>query len=296
MKLLRLIRIDNLLLLAFVQLIFRYGFLEYQAQLPIALEHWQYALLILSCVCIAAGGFLINAVLDRGHPADYPEAKAYNIYALLNIIGVGIGFYLSNYIGKPGFATLFIIVAATLYIYASSLRQSLLIGNFIIAVIVALSVLIVGIFNLYPVIIPENQGYLGTIFELFIDYAIFGFLITFLRELVKDLRDTDIDYNSGRSTLPIILGRERAAKVVFFLAFIPLGLLLYYADVYMLNLLWSLIYLLLFIAGPIIYFIIKLWGAKTPKDLDHLALVLKLVLVFAAISIAVIIFDIIYHA
>jgi 4-hydroxybenzoate polyprenyltransferase len=35
------------------------------------------------------------------------ESAAYNIYAVLNISGVAIGFYLSNVIVKPSFAAIF---------------------------------------------------------------------------------------------------------------------------------------------------------------------------------------------
>jgi 4-hydroxybenzoate polyprenyltransferase len=296
MKLLQLIRFQDLLLIAFTQLIFRYGFFEMQPDMPLALNQWQYILLVLSCGLIAAGGFLINNILDRNNTIEMTEGKAYNIYAGLNIAGVGIAFYLANAIGKPSFSAVFIVVAATLYLYASTLRQSLLIGNILIALIVPLSILIVGVFDLYPVIIPENRTALGIIFELLLDYAFFIFIIVLLREIVKDIRDTDADYNSGRSTLPIVLGRERAAKVAFIFTLLPLGLLLYYANAYMLNLLIALVYGLLLIVGPLIYFAIKIWTAKTPRDFGHLSLVLKLVLFFTALSIVVVTFNIFYNA
>jgi 4-hydroxybenzoate polyprenyltransferase len=52
MKYLKLIRYQNLLILAFMQLIFRYGFLKLQ-NIPLALTDWQYLLLVLSTVLIA---------------------------------------------------------------------------------------------------------------------------------------------------------------------------------------------------------------------------------------------------
>jgi 4-hydroxybenzoate polyprenyltransferase len=64
----------------------------------------------------------------------HTESAAYNIYAVLNISGVAIGFYLSNVIVKPS-AAIFILIAATLYIYATSLKQMILLGNVIIALL-----------------------------------------------------------------------------------------------------------------------------------------------------------------
>jgi 4-hydroxybenzoate polyprenyltransferase len=59
---LKLIHYRHLLLLAFMQLIFRYGYLKLQ-NIPLALIDWQYILLVLSTVCLAAGGAIINACL-----------------------------------------------------------------------------------------------------------------------------------------------------------------------------------------------------------------------------------------
>lgn len=60
---LKAIRYQNLIMLALMQLIFRYGFLKVQ-DLPLALTDWQYALLVLATVTIAAGGYLINNIYD----------------------------------------------------------------------------------------------------------------------------------------------------------------------------------------------------------------------------------------
>jgi 4-hydroxybenzoate polyprenyltransferase len=62
MKYLKLIRYQNLLILAFMQLI-RYGFLKLQ-NIPLALTDW-YLLLVLSTVLIAAAGYVINNIFDQ---------------------------------------------------------------------------------------------------------------------------------------------------------------------------------------------------------------------------------------
>lgn len=302
MKTLKLVCYGNLLLLAFTLCIFRYGFLEEQPNLPLALNELQFLLLVISCVCIAAGGFLINNITVTDEKENIKsiygisEDNAYYLYTIFNIIGVGIGFYLSNLIGKPGFSLIFILIAGTLYLYSSSLKYTLIVNNLIISVIASLSLLLLGIFNLYPVITADNQSYLSTIFEVLVDYTIFTFLITFIREIVKNLRDVDHDYNEGINTLPIALGKDRTAKVVFFLALIPVALLLYYANKYIFNLTWGLIYGLIFILGPSIYFLIRMWTAKTSKEFNHLSFVLKMVMAFTALSIAVITFNIKYNA
>ena len=304
----KLIRYQNLILLALMQFIFRYGFLKLQ-NVGLALADFQYALLVLATVLIAAAGYVINNIFDQNTDLEnkpntvvvgktISEKNAYTIYVVLNIIGVAIGFYLSNVIQKPGFASIFILVASLLYFYATSLKQMLLVGNILVAALLSFSIIIVGFFDLYPAIYPGNQQEMSTLFSLLLDYAVMAFIINFIRELVKDLEDMNGDYNQGMSTLPIVLGRSRTVKVVFALSFIPIVLLLKYTLVYYFanNLFVATIYFLIFIIAPLIYFTIKTYDAKTVQEFKHLSTILKLVIFFGIISIAVVSLNILYNA
>ena len=108
MKYLKLIRYQNLLMIAFMQCIFRYGFFKLQ-KVELALADWQFALLVLATVFIAAGGYIINDISDQetdniNKPErvlvgkSISESMAYNLYFGFTITGVLIGFYLSNLI------------------------------------------------------------------------------------------------------------------------------------------------------------------------------------------------------
>ena len=306
MNFLKLIRYQNLLMLAFMQLIFRFGFFKFQ-NIPLALADWQYGLLVLSTVLLAAGGYVINNVFDQetdndNKPNDVivgksiSETHAYNIYFALTVCGVGIGFYLSNVIQKPGFASIFILIAATLYLYASSLKQMMLTGNIVVALLLSFSVIIIGIFDLYPATVLENQQQMKVFFSILLDYAVFAFMINILRELIKDIEDMDGDYNQGMNTLPIAIGKLRTCKVVFFLSIVPILVILLYINKYLLDLLWVTAYLLLFVCGPLILFTIKMLTAKTKKEFHFLSLLLKLILFFGILSVVVISLNMKYNA
>ena len=306
MNFLKLIRYPNLLMLAFMQLIFRYGFLKLQ-NIPLALNDWQYGLLVLSTVLIAAGGYVINNIFDQDTDNDnkpnnvivgksISETNAYSIYVALNISGVSIGFYLSNVIAKPGFASLFILIAATLYFYAVNWKQMLLIGNFIVALLLSFSVIIIGIFDLFPVVNQSNQPLMANLFSILIDYAVFAFMINFIREIVKDLEDVNGDYNQGMRTLPITLGISRTAKVVSILSFIPVCAILLYINNYLMPLLFVTIYMLLFVVGLLLYFSLKIWSASSQKQFHVLSLLLKWILLFGILSILVISLNMKYNA
>jgi 4-hydroxybenzoate polyprenyltransferase len=308
MNYLKLIRYQNLLMLALLQLIFRYGFLELQ-NIPLALNRWQYGCLVLATIFIAAGGYIINNIMDvdtdiENKPEDVivgkyvSETKAYNLYFGFTIVGVLLGFYLSNVINKPGFASIFIVIAATLYFYATSLKQSLLIGNFVVSLLLALSVIIIGVFDLFPVINDQNRAVLGLLFSILLDYAIFAFIINFIREIVKDLQDFEGDELQGMNTLPIVFGFNRTVKLVSVLSLIPLVCIMYYIHQYLFssNLFFATLYGLVFILAPLLYFATKIWSAKLPQDFYHLSTVLKWILLFGILSIVVISLNIRYNA
>lgn len=299
MKILKIVQYEYLILLAAAQLIFRYGFLEQQPHLPLALNGWQYLLLVLSSVLIAAGGAVMEAISGpEKHNQEITEEKGFNIYMAVTLIGVALGGYIAYLNMRTEFIAAFIVGAAMLYIAVTNFRTTLLMPNLLISITVALSIIIVGIFNFYPFMMMSGSEYLKTNFEVILDYSYFAFVIAFILTLVNDQKNTDADYNSGKTTLPILLGRDRAARILFFITIIPAAMVMYYANSYLLKyeLFYALGYVLLFILGPIIYFAIKLWTAKTPGDYAHLAKALKLVLLFAAVSVAVVTFNIKYNA
>lgn len=306
MNFLKLIRYQNLMMLAFMQLIFRYGFFKFQ-NIPLALADWQYGLLVLSTILLAAGGYVINNIYDQETDSDnkpndvivgrgISETQAYNLYFALTVSGVAIGFYLSNVIQKPGFASIFILIAATLYLYASSLKQMLLIGNIVVALLLSFSVIIIGIFDLYPATVLENQQQMKIFFSILLDYAVFAFMINILREMIKDIEDMDGDYNQGMNTLPIAIGKLRTCKIIFVLSIIPVLVILLYINKYLLDLLWVTIYMLLFVCGPLILFTVKMLKANTKKDFHFLSLLLKFILLFGILSVGVISLNMKYNA
>lgn len=307
MKYLKLIRYQNLLLLAFMQVIFRYGFLKFQ-NIFLALSDWQYGLLVLSTVLIAAAGYIINDIMDQETDHDnkpestivgkrISEKAAYNLYFILNISGVVIGYYLANVIHKSSFAGAFIIVSATLYMYATNLKQMLLIGNIIVAMLLSFSVLIIGLFDLLPATYDDNQAEMGVIFSILIDYAVFAFIINLIREIIKDMEDVDGDYNQGMSTLPIAIGVNKASNVVSVLAIIATAVLLWYinSNLMLSKLYYAVIYGLLLLVGPMIFVAIKVWNANSKKELHLLSTILKWVIFFGILSILVITLNIKYN-
>ena len=284
-----------------MQLVFRYLFLE-QSYVDLALSDFNYILLVIATVCVTAGGYVINNIMDqetdeiakpqnRVVGVSISETVAYNWYIGLTIVGVGIGFYLSNVIYKPTFASMFILVATLLYMYATSFKQIPVLGNVVVALLLSTSIIIIGLFDILPAIDVDNRFRMKEAFSILMDYAIFAFIINLIREIVKDLEDMDGDYQSGINTLPITIGIPKTKIIVGILTVISIGILAYYINSNLFELDYVIYYTMVFIIGPLIYFGVKLMNAETKKQLHHLSLVLKIILFFGILSVAIIVFN-----
>lgn len=292
---LKLIRLPNLLMIIFTQVLVKY-FLFEPFGIHTVLDHFSFSLLVLSMICLAASGNIINdlhdTVADRINKPHkliigkkFSEKVAWNWFIALNIIGVGIGFYLSNLVGKPSFVALFIIPSAFLYFYATQIKGTVLVGNLVVSIMVGMIIVMVGIIDLVPAITPANLTTQKVIFSILVDYGIFAFLVNFLREIVKDQEDITGDYNAGYHTLPVLLGRTRTNYVIFALALFPLLGVIYYIYTYLYESRAAMLYVLLTVVGPLLYFLVKLLGAETKKQFHHLSLILKLILAAGILSI-----------
>ncbi len=292
---LNLIRFKNLLLIILVQLLIRYALFE-PFEIDVKLNNLGFALLILATVCIAAAGNIINDIYDiETDTINKPdrvivgksvsEKTAFNLFVALNVIGVAIGFYLAHSVGKSAFFSIFVLISAALYIYASYLKRTPFVGNILISVLVAMSILIVGIFDLIPAMTDQNRETQITIFKILVDYAIFAFLINLIREMIKDIEDIDGDYNAQMNTLPIAIGRDRSKYLAFALSFLPIIAVTYFIVTYVYKQQIAIAYFLIAIIAPLLYTSIKIYTANSKSDFKHISTLYKLIMLLGMLSL-----------
>jgi len=292
---LNLIRWKNLVMIAIVQLLIKYALLE-PFSVQTSLSTLGISLLVFATICIAAAGYIINDIFDVetdliNKPEkviigkSISEKTAYNLFIIFNVVGVGVGYYVAHLVNKDAFFSLFVIISVLLYVYASYLKQTLLIGNIIVSILVALTLIIIGVFELLPTITPLNQHTQLLFFKIIFEYALFTFAINLLREITKDIEDINGDYKAGMNTLPIAIGTKRASKVVFSLTMVLLFAIVYYVVNSLYKNQTAVLYFLVFIMGPLLYLAIKIFNAKTKKEFHHISNVLKLVMLFGMLSL-----------
>ncbi|WOI23705.1 geranylgeranylglycerol-phosphate geranylgeranyltransferase [Nonlabens ulvanivorans] len=295
---LKLIRWPNVVMTILTQLVIVYAILN-PSGVDLALDWWQLTLLILSTALLTAGGNVINDIqdveIDKVNKPEkvlvgkvISENNAFTIYAVLTVIAVIAGFVLSNSLDKPIMATVFVFIAFVLYIYATTLKSILLLGNLLISILVGLVIMITGVFELYPVITPVNQGAQQVMLKILFDFAIGAFLINLAREWVKDCEDINGDHSGGRNTLAIAIGRIRAARVVSIFLLGVIALFVWYIYNYLYQNQIALFYFVFIIIAPLMYVMLRLWSSEKTAQFTLLSMILKIVLFAGICSMAVI--------
>ncbi|MGB3074441.1 MAG: geranylgeranylglycerol-phosphate geranylgeranyltransferase, partial [Chitinophagales bacterium] len=215
---LRLIRYVNLLYIALTQCLVQYTIIKPilgQAGVVPTLDVFNFSLLVLSTVLIAAGGYVINDYFDVKIDAinkprrifidrTIKRRSAMLLHQALTGAGVLLGFYVAWKAGNIRLGFIHPIVSGLLWFYSTGYKRQLLIGNIIISFLTALVILIVALYEQHlfkPDTIAVNAA-AYTIFILVFFYFLFAFLISLVRELVKDMEDVKGDELYGCKTLP----------------------------------------------------------------------------------------------
>ena len=285
------IRWDHILLLLLAQLGIKYGVFE-PSGVAITLNNFGIGLLVVASACIFAAGNIIINMYDPGNAVSsgmqrgkISEKTANLWYIVLTSIGILIGFYISNMIRKPGFVAIFIVISGLFYMYATYLKQIPVIKNVIPALLIAVGLLAVPVFDLLPAVTEQNRASQRVIFSIIFDYSLFACILVFIREIGKDCIMINTDKNNGISTIPIIIGRNRSAHLMGFLLALSVFMTMYYCYSYFFSNMKAVISILLGIAAPLLYAVFKSFTATNLDDFKHVVGIIKIILLLAALSL-----------
>lgn len=237
---------------------------------------WRLMVLAFSTAIIAGAGYIINDYYDIkidliNKPdrvvigKDIGRRYALLFHSVLSFLGVGLGFLLGWRLGLIHIFSSFI-----LWWYSNNLKRQPFIGNFMVALLTGLSILLVNLlYNL------DNS--------FVIIYSLFAFFMTLVREIIKDMEDLKGDNTFGCKTLPIVWGIRKTKAVVYFL------LALFSSLVITLNAIYTQMpfyYFLVFLFAPLSIFLFVLVRADTKRDFYMLSQWCKVIMVLGIISMA----------
>lgn len=131
----------------------------------------------------------------------------------------------------------------------------------------------------------EWQGMLRRFMRISFLYAGFAFVISLIREVVKDMEDMEGDKRYGCKTIPIAWGIP-ASKVFVAVWLVVLIGMISIVQIYVLQLgwYWSAVYSILLIIAPLVWILRKLYQAQVPKDYHQLSSVIKMVMLAGLVS------------
>lgn len=202
-----LVRFPNLLLIALSQALAQASLLSKGVNWS-AIAETGFLPLTLSTVCVAAAGYIINDYYDVKIDAiNKPERvvvgkiirrrPAMFTHMVLSLAGIALGFWLSIPVGLINLGAVLL-----LWGYSARFKKMPLAGNLVIALLSASMLLVVAV-------------YAGKLNNITISYAVFAFLISLIREIVKDMEDVRGDASFDCRTLPIVLGMRRTKYVLY---------------------------------------------------------------------------------
>ncbi len=298
---LKLVRYPNLIFIFLTQYLLQYAVIIpvfHRYDIRPTLSGLSFFLLSLSTVLIAAAGNIINDYFDVNIDlVNKPEkviidraisrrwAIAWHI--IFNVLGIGLGFGIAWKIGYPALGFTQFFCAGLLWFYSTAYKRQLVIGNVAISLLTALSVLIVGFYEpkLYKEINPLNAPAVYLLLRILLLYGAFAFLISMIRELVKDLEDLKGDSRQGCRTLPIVYGINASKDITFVFTGILIVLILF-VQIKMILLHWyySTGYLLLLVQIPLVGMGIRLKKAVKPRHFHKISSLIKWIMLAGILS------------
>ena len=294
-----LVRWPNLVFIALTQFLFFYtivipskegSFAQVYLSLPLLV------LLVFASVCIAAAGYIINDYFDLNidlinKPDKLVVEKVIKRrwvifwHFFLSMLGVALSFYVAFKSGIWLLGMANVICVVLLFLYSISFKKKLLSGNILISILTAWVILVLCMaevrVNMDNDLIAANQR----ILRLGILYAGFAFVISLIREAVKDMEDIVGDRKYGCTTMPIVWGIQ-STKIFISTWIVILIAILVALQVYVIPLgwWWSILYATGLLIYPLFKSLFMLQKANKSEDYHKVSSIIKLVMLFGILS------------
>ena len=236
---LRLIRWNNLVIIFLTQLLAWWCVIL--PEKPTVLQPLSFICLSLSTILIAAAGYIINDYFDIKIDAInkpdkvvlekvIPRKQAIIAHALLNLAALMLAGLVAAAAHHLEWLLLQFTCILLLWFYSTDFKRQYITGNVVIALLTALTIISLIIYE--PDLHSHRETNLlfkGSIFSrpewVLLIYSFFAFLLTWMREIVKDMEDIKGDVAEGCITMPVKRGLAYAARFTLILSIIGMVIL-----------------------------------------------------------------------
>lgn len=295
MKVLKKDQVQMMLQIMAVVLLFRFVLFEPLITV-LGLSKLYYFAFLAAVGAIMYGGVLLyKIVLQEEFPDKHIEQnteKAYYKYLAFNVIGICISFFIASSINKTYYFGFFLALAAILYLYITQWRKILVFDNIVYSFIISFTFFMLVIVDLMPSL--QTQEVLNPmknqLLLISLQICTLLWLLYFIKTILIDLKFMELDIKHGRKSLATIHGRVIGAKRTTFLAVIPLLLVIAFC-LFHLNLPVLVGYIAACVMLPYIFYLQKLWNAKTTEDFEQVNNILNIIIWLTIFSIVVLFFN-----
>lgn len=257
-----------------------------------------FVLIIIASITIAAAGNVINDYFDVNiDQINKPQKLVVNKiisrrwvifwHLTLNVLGLVCTMYVSL---KTGMHGLFLANAACvllLFVYSASLKKKLLWGNVLVSLLTAwvLLILIIPEYNFFSQQTNLQRAANEKVLRLGMLYAGFSFIISLVREIVKDVEDLEGDIKYGCKTMPIVWGIN-ASKIFAGIFILLLAIVLLIIQIYVIRFGWwmSILYCIVAVVIPLIFTFNKLLKAQTSIQFGKISSAIKMIMLAGILS------------
>lgn len=297
----QLLRVSNLAFMAILLYVMEKWVavpLLHMERFPEQVSWWILTLLILSVVLIAAGGYVINdyfdVKIDRiNRPDDLIVTRvisremAMRIFQVCTILGVLAGLATAWCAHSWNLLFVYIVIPGLLWFYSASYKRILLVGNLVVAFVSALVPMLVAMVNVDMLRFQYQDSLVHTpiVGELYLwigGFALFAFLLTWVREIVKDMEDIEGDCELECRSMPIVWGIPATKVVVTILLVVTMAFIGYIAyAVLPFPMVWKSLtmrYIVFGLVVPIVCVVVLLWAAKNKQEYQRCQLIVKLIM------------------
>lgn len=282
-KILRLVRIRTIAFAALTVYAMRYFVVLPMLDLngfTLQMADWAFTLLVIAICCLISGAYVINDYFDTktdriSGVRDVVVGKsvsrrmAITLHSVLNIMAVGIAFYLGFAVGVWKIGILFLLVSGVLWFYSSAYKKYFIIGNVLVGILAALIPVSAIVYEIpllnmaYADILIETGTNFVYMFNWVFGFSWFIFLNILIYEINKDIYTVEGDRENGSNTIPVKLGIKAAQNIITLLAVIAMVSvgLFYYIEFTA-----SLAILVYTIVALLLPYAVYIFAVKSPKS------------------------------
>jgi 4-hydroxybenzoate polyprenyltransferase len=304
LSILKLIRLPNLLIIALTLYAFRFMVVKPyygMSGTDFQMDPVSFGLMTAITMLIAAAGYLGNDHFDTGidrinRPGRLSVAGKIPgksliamglLFSLVSILGILV---LAIRMSSVLPAIVLLVALVVVWWYAGRLKKSFVWGNLAVCFMSSLTLGMAWLFEWFT--LNRNGIHLfetKPITILSSGICFFAFMLTFIREIIKDAEDIEGDKAFGCRSIPIVKGPEFTKRFVGFLTFLLFGALVcgqywLFTENFKLVVIW----LIPFVEIPLLLFLFRVKKASANTDYSKLSRLLKWIMVGGIASMAVI--------